>query len=220
MSTKSTRAALLATTAAIAPVVTGGGVIEKVTLGPRVYTLAAPTLAEVGQHLDDQARNGAPGAVEMMEAVRAALQEDGEGDSALTAFEEAEDAWVSFSSIHIVTGPDATENIQAQATALHLALLKARRGRDRAVAKVARHAQVLDIRAQQERAQWEEHCRIVALLCRSWEGAGLPEFPKDLDREAVAATLPMGDVAALARRAYQLMQPTGDAEKNSAPPSS
>lgn len=220
MGAPSKRAALMASTAATAPVVTGAGVQETVILGGRSYTLAAPTLAEVGQFLDEQARQGAPGAAELTEAYREALAAQGEGQDALTAYEEAEDAWVSFTSVHLIQGPDATEAMQAQALEIHGAMLKARRARDRAIVKVAHDPKVLELKARQQAAQWRENCGLVALLLRGWSGPGLPDFPGSVDLETVEKTLPMGDVGALAKTAYALMQPTQAAEKNSAPPSS
>lgn len=194
-----------------APVVTHAGVTEAVTLGPRRYVLAAPVFSAVGDFLDAQARSTAPTPAEQMEAVRAALEEGGHETSALDACDEAEDAWVSFVNVHQVTGPDATENIQAQAVELNRAMLTARRARDRAVARVQRHPAVLAMQAQRQQAQWREHCGLVALLLRSWEGEGLPAFPDALDGDAVGRALPMGDVAALAQRAFALMQPTAAA---------
>ena len=207
------RNALLASTATLGPVVTSAGVEIKVDLSGRIYTLAAPTLAEVGSFLEAQAREGAPGTSELTEAYRAALSERGEGDSALTDYEDAEDAWVSFTSVHLIQGPDATDAMKAEAVQIHGALLKARRARDRALVKVARDPKVLEVKAQQQAAQWRENCGMLALLLRAWEGAGLPEFPEKLDRDGVERMLPMGDVGALAKTAFGLMQPTAEAGK-------
>jgi hypothetical protein len=204
----------MASTAATPPVVTGAGVRETIDLGGRRYVLAAPTYAAVGEFLEAQARLGTPGAAELADAIRAAMEASGEGIEALDAAEEAEDAWISFVNVHQVTGPDATENIQTQAVELNRTLLKARRARDRATAKVMRDPRVLELRAQQQAATHQEHCGLCALLLREWEGEGLPPFPEKLDGAAVAAALPMGDVAVLAKRAYALMQPTADAAKN------
>ena len=207
------KAALLATTAITEPVVTAAEVEETLQLGGRSYTLAAPTVAEVGSYLDRQAREGAPSAADLAEAIRAAVEELGEGSEALDAYEEAEDNWVSFVNIHVVTGPDATENIQAQAVELNRAMLQARRARDRVTAKVQRDPRVLEIKAEMQAAQWKEHAALVTLLLRGWEGAGLPAFPEKLDADFVAKVLPMGDLAALAQRGYGLMQPTAAAGK-------
>ena len=210
---RTTKAALLASAATTAPVVTSAGVVETVPLGGRTYTLAAPLLAEVGAFLDRQAREGAPTAADLAEAIREAVEELGEGSEALDAYEAAEDEWVSFVNVHVVNGPDATESIQTQAVELNLAMLKARRARDRVTARVQRDPRILEIRAEIQMAQWREHCGLVALLLRGWEGEGLPPFPGALDGDAVSRLVPMGDVGALAQRAAELMQPTRTAGK-------
>jgi len=211
---RTTKAALLASTAATAPVVTAAGVRETVTLGGRSYVLTAPSFADMGAFLDGQARSAAPTAADLAEAIRTALEEGEHGTDALDAAEAAEDAWVSFAQVHVITGPDATENIQAQAVELNRAMLVTRRARDRVIAGVIRSPAVLEIKAQQQAAGWQENCALVALLLRGWEGEGLSPYPEGgADADAVGSMLPMGDVAALAKRGYALMQPTADQGK-------
>lgn len=209
-----TKKALPVTTPTTAPIVTHAGVTVTVTLdGDRTYVLAAPVFSVVGDFLEEQARRGAPGAADVLEAYRQALEAMGEGTEALTAYEDAEDAWVSFSNIHIFSGPDATDEIKREAVGLNLDMIKARRARDRAISKVEKAPEVLDLKAKQQSAQWKEHCGLVALLVQSWEGPGLVAKPDTVTPEAVAASLPMGDVAALAKRAVELMQPTAELGK-------
>jgi len=217
----------MASAATTAPVVTSAGVQVTVHLGGtvregeegpskdgRTYILAAPTLAEVGSFLEAQALAAAPTRDDLNEAIRTALREvSAEGEAALDAYDEAEDGWVSFTAIHVITGPDATEAMQAEAVGLHKALLKARRARDRAVVTVSKVPAVLAIKAEQQAAQWRESCALVALLLRDWKGVGLADFPEGLDGAGVEAALPMGDVGALAQRARELMQPTVEAGK-------
>jgi hypothetical protein len=217
MATRTTKAALLASTATTAPVVTGAGVQVPVMLGGRSYTLAAPTRAQVGAFLDSQAMADTPTDAELTQVIRDALASVGQGADALDAYKAAEDAWVSFSSVHIIRGPDATETIQEQAVELHRAMLAARRKRDVEIAKVVRHPEVKRIQAEQQRAQRMERCSLLALLLRGWESQGLPAFPAEVDAAAIEGALPVGDLWVLGQRAQELMQPTAEVGKGSAP---
>jgi hypothetical protein len=56
---------------------------------------------------------------------------------------------------------------------------------------------------------------------RGWEGTDLPPFKRDrgLVSEALMDALPQEDIEPIGWRASALMQPSRDAEKNSAAPS-
>ncbi|MCR0981791.1 hypothetical protein [Roseomonas populi] len=201
----------MASTATTAPVVTGGGVRVTMPLGERKYILAAPTLAEVGAFLDAQAMSDAPTDAELQQAIREALEATAAGTEALDAYDRAEDRWVAFTSIHILTGPDASREIQEQAMEVRTEMLAARRRRDLAISSIARDPKLKAMQAEQAKAQRLARCDLLAVVLRGWEGEGLPDFPEALDAAAIEAAIPMGDLAALGRRAEELMRPTAEA---------
>jgi len=199
-------------------IVTGAGFRVTKNLGGRKYTLRAPSFEEAGAISDAASMCLRPTTAVINHEVREALKRAGKEDL-VQAIDEHEAAQIAFQDAQVrapigETDREVLKEVNAEISAARQRMMKSEADRQRAEWYIRDDKDLAELRALGTKLDREEHIRLVLLCLVSWEGKGLPAVPEKIDADFIVTHLPAGDVAAVGRAAYGLMQPTKEVEKN------